>query len=283
VEEVLTTVPREFNQPRLSPDGTRVAVEIGTQIWTYDLARDSLTRLTLEGAQNDSPVWAPDARRIAFRSNREGPPRIFWQLADGSGGQERLTDVPGVPQDFSRDGQVLAYQAITARTQRDISVLSLQDRKVETVISTPGSDVAPRFSPDRRWLAYVSDESGRPEVYVRPFGGSDGKWQISTDGGTEPVWSRDGRELFYRVGLTLMAVPVDTAPNFTAGKPAVLFEGNYVASDFPLTSAGYDVSSDGQRFLMVRDVEPLAATAEIKVVVNWSEELKRRVPANQSR
>ena len=161
--------------------------------------------------------------------------------------------------------------------------MSLQDRKAETIIGTPASDVAPRFSPDRRWLAYVSDESGRPEVYVQSFPGPGGRWLISSDGGTEPVWNRNGRELFYRIGRRFMAVPIDPAQNFSAGNPTVLFEGDYVASNFPLTSPGYDVSPDGQRFLVVKEIEPAATATEINVVVNWTEELKRRVPTNQNR
>lgn len=204
--------------------------------------------------------------------------RIFWQFADGSGGAERLSDAPGVPQDISLDGQLLAFQQNDPKTQRDISILSLRDRKADVFIRTPSTDVAPRFSPDGRWLAYVSDESGRPEVYVQPFPGSSGRWQISTEGGTEPVWNPNGRELFYRIGRQFMAVPVTLEPTFSPGKPIVLFEGDYIASEFPLTSAGYDVSRDGQRFLMVKEVEQPLSTTQINVVLNWFEELKRLVP-----
>lgn len=277
-EQPLAAATREYFQPRLSPDGGRVAVEIGPQIWIYDITRDALTRFTLEGEQNDSPVWTPDGKRIAVRSIRDRQSRIFWQLADGSGGAERLTSAPGVPQHISLDGQFLAFQQNDPKTQRDIAIVSLRDRKADVFIRTPATDVAPRFSPDGRWLAYVSDESGRPEVYVQSFPGSGGKWQISTEGGTEPVWNPNGRELFYRIARRFMVVPVTLEPTFSPGKPAILFEGDYIASEFPLTSPGYDVSRDGQRFLVVKEIEQPSAATQINVVLNWDQELKRLVP-----
>ena len=135
------------------------------------------------------------------------------------------------------------------------------------------------FSPDGHWLAYISDESGRQEIFVQPYPGPGGKWQISTEGGNEPAWSRNGRELFFRSGSKMMAVEVTTQPTFSAGKPKVLFEGQYLAVTPGLTGTAFDVSSDGQRFLMVKETERAAPNAQINVVLNWSEELKRRVPA----
>lgn len=126
----------------------------------------------------------------------------------------------------------------------------------------------------------MSDESGRPEVYVQAFPGPGGKWLISTEGGTEPVWNRNGRELFYRSGNRMMAVDVELQPTFTVGKPRMLFQGEYFASVFPFTGTAYDVSADGQRFLMVKQTEQTAAAVQMNVVVNWFEELKRRVPTN---
>jgi len=135
----------------------------------------------------------------------------------------------------------------------------------------------PRFSSDGRWLAYTSDESGRYEIYVQPYPGPGGKWQISTEGGTEPAWNPNGRELFYRSGDKMMAVDIATQPGFAAGTPRMLFEGKYEAA--PVPSADYDVSSDGQRFLMLKSSEQeQAAPTQINVVLNWFEELKRRVP-----
>jgi len=271
---------REYDWPRLAPDGRRIAVEVGGQTWIYDTTRDTLTRLTFEGSQNDGPLWSPDSSHVAVRSNRAGPPgSMFWQMSDGSGGTERLstsTQVSDLPLSFSPDGQLMTFIRADPKTQRDIWVLSLTDHTRTPFVVTPATEGAARFSPDGRWLAYVSDESGRPEIYVQPYPGPGGKWQISIDGGTEPAWNANGRELFYRSGDKMMAVPVMLQPSFSAGRPAMLFEGTYLSSTFPLTGVAYDVTRDGQRFLMVKD-RPTSAT-QINVVVNWFEELKRLVP-----
>ena len=279
-EQALAVPARAYDWPRLSPDGGRVAVELDGQTWIHDVARGTLTRLTFTGTQNDSPAWTPDGTRIVVRTSRAGPPAsLFWQRADGSGGDELVTPPDGIAdlaQSFSPDGRFLAFTRNDAKTLRDIWVLSIDGRKRTPFLATPATEGAPRFSPDGRWMAYVSGESGRPEVYVQPFPGPGGKWQISTDGGIEPLWNPNGRELFYRNGSQMLAVPVETSGGFSAGRPAMLFDGPYLASTFPLTGVTYDVTRDGQRFLMVKD-EPAAAT-QINVVVNWFEELKRLVP-----
>jgi serine/threonine-protein kinase len=284
-EQPLPAPPREYDWPRLAPDGRRIAVEVSGQTWIYDTARDALTRLTFAGTSNDAPAWSPDGTRIAVRSNREGPPGgIFWQMADGSGADERLStpeQVADLVQSFSPDGQFISFTRPDPRTQRDIWILSVRDRTRKVFLATPATEGAGRFSPDGRWLAYVSDESGQPEIYVQPFPGPGGKWQISTDGGSEPAWNPNGRELFYRTGDSMMAVPVTTQPSFSAGRPAELFKGTYLASTFPLTGTTYDVTRDGQRFVMIKDQG--ASATQIKVVVNWFEELKRLVPIDRAR
>ena len=146
------------------------------------------------------------------------------------------------------------------------------------IVRTPFSDGFPRLSPDGRWLAYTSNEPGRIEVFVQPFPGSGGRSQISIDGGTEPVWSRDGRELFFLSGDKMMAVQITTAPTFKAGTPRLLFEGRYVFG--PNGVAAYDVAADGQRFLRVQPMHPDPPLNQIQVVLNWTEELKRLVPTN---
>jgi eukaryotic-like serine/threonine-protein kinase len=282
-EQPVAAPARAYMFPRLSPDARRVAVAIAEQevhVWLYDLSRETLTRFTFEGDRNLNSVWTPDGTRIAFNSNKEGPPQsVFWQLADGSGGLERLTtsEYPNVPMSWSPDGQLLAFMENSPTTGYDIWVLRLTDRKAQPFLRTPFNESVPRFSPDGRWLAYISNESGRYEVYVQPYPGPDGKWQISTEGGTEPAWNSNGRELFYRSGDKMMAVDIATQPSFTAGKPRVLFKGQYVPT--PATSPNYDVSRDGQRFLMLKPNEQEAsAPTQINVVLNWFEELKRRVP-----
>jgi hypothetical protein len=183
---------------------------------------------------------------------------------------------------------VLAFTEINPTTGYDIWVLRMGDpsqgsgqvRKAQPFLRTPFNEAAPRFSPDGRWLVYASDESGRFEIYVQPYPGPGGKWQISTEGGTEPVWNRNGRELFYRSGNKMMAVDIATQPGFAAGKPRMLLEGPYLPT--PATFPNYDVSPDGQRFLMLKPTEQAqAAQTQINVVLNWFEELKQKVPVGK--
>jgi serine/threonine-protein kinase len=309
VEQVLPAPTRSYRTPRLSPDRRRLAVmieESESNNWLYDLARDTLTRLTFEGNINNNPSWTPDGKRIAFSSNKEGPLNIFWQLADGSGGVERLTtsEYPNFPISWSPDGQLLAFVELNPTTGYDIWILRMGDpsrssgqapsassgqvpaagsgqgRKAQPFLRTPFNEGAPRFSPDGHWLVYFSNESGRNEIYVQPYPGPGGKWQISTGGGTEPAWNPNGRELFYRSGDKMMAVDIATQPGFAAGTPRMLFEGPYEPS--PVLATNYDVSPDGQRFLMLKPSEQAqAAPRQINVVLNWFEELKRRVPGGK--
>ena len=286
-EQPLAAPVRAYLNPRLSPDSGKVAVGINqqqdSQVWLYDLSRETLTRLTFEGNNNNNPVWTPDGKRVAFNSNREGPSNIFWQLADGSGGVDRLTtgEYFQAPHSWSPDGQLLAFVTTSPTTPLAIGVLSLNDRKAQLFLRTPFTEGAPRFSPDGRWLAYVSNESSRDEVYVQPYPGPGGKWQISTEGGNEPVWNPNGRELFYRSGERMMAVDIATQPGFTAGKPRMLFKGQYVPT--ATTPANYDVSPDGQRFLMLKSDEQTSSSAATQIVVvqNWFEELKQKVPVGK--
>jgi Tol biopolymer transport system component/tRNA A-37 threonylcarbamoyl transferase component Bud32 len=284
-EQPLPAPPQVYEYVSLSPDGRRVAVELENQIWLYDLARDTLTRFTFEGSSNTSPEWTPDGKRIAYKSNKEGNPvNLFWQLADGSGGLERLStdQFAQVPRSWSPDGQFLAFHENNPKTQKDIWVLRMSDHKSLPFLVSPFNEGGPTFSPDGRWMAYVSNESGRPEVYVQPFPGPGGKWQISTEGGTEPAWNHNGRELFYRSGNKMMALDVATQPSFSPGKPRMLFEGQYFRSDWPLIGTAYDVSPDGQRFLMVKSTEQASSATQINVVLNWFEELKQKVPTGKN-
>jgi eukaryotic-like serine/threonine-protein kinase len=265
--------------PRIAPDGRRVAVaieEADSQIWLFDLARDTPTRLTFEGAVNVDPVWTPDGKRIVFKGAAN---RLFWQPADGSSPAEALTNEPlgwnNIPSSWAPDGQALAF--VEQAGSMSLWILPLKDRKPQPFGSPSFGESAPRFSPDGRWIAYASIESGRSEIYVRPYSGR-GKWQISTEGGTEPVWNPKGRELFYRNRNKMMAVEVTTQPSFSAGKLKLLFEGAYVDLS-PRTLPNYDVSPDGQRFLMLKATEQGQAPTQINVVLNWFEELKRRVPS----
>jgi len=281
-EQRLNAPTHNYVLPRLSPDGQRVAAgieESESQIWTYDLSRDALTRLTFDGTSNVDPIWTPDGKRIVFKGNKN---RLFWQPADGSGAAEELISgdlsTNNVPGSWSPDGQELALTQ--DRAIRKIWIMPLKDRKPHLFDDSPLYETAPRFSPDGHWIAYASNESGRSEIYVRPYPGPGGKWQISNEGGTEPVWNPKGRELFYRNGPKMMAVDYSSQPTFSAGKPKMLFEGAYVPT--PRSFPDYDVSPDGQRFLMLRATEQAQAPAQINVVLNWDEELKQKNQAGKN-
>ena len=285
-ERSMNVPDRLYVRPRVSPDSQRLAVVIQTDVrdlWIYDLAHNTLNRLTFEG-ENGAPLWTPDGRRVTFNSQRKpNAAAVFWKLADGSAPEEPLIagDTNKAPTSWSPDGRVLAFAAIDpvalvpGTAAPHMWWLSLNDRKPHLFLQSKFADAAGVFSPDGRWLAYVSDESGRNEIYVRPFPGAGGKWQISTDGGNEPVWPRRGRELFYRRGNTMMAVDVTTSPSFAAGQPRRLFESDYIISEGFM--ANYDVTPDGDRFVMVK-TRAENARAQIDVVLNWTEELKQRVP-----
>jgi eukaryotic-like serine/threonine-protein kinase len=301
MEHPIGAPARFYIQPRLSPDGRRVAVDViekaqDMQVWLYDLTRDTFAPFTFRGL-NRHAVWTPDGKRIAFMSNRDGMTQIFWQLADGSGGLQRLTDTPprttadvlSIPYSWSPDGQSLSFVQVVPTKEAEFWILHVGnpsapsdqvDRAQRMPIQMRGTEGAPHLSPDGRWLAYASDESGRRQIYVQPYPGPGGKWQISTDGGNEPQWSRNGKELFYRSGNKMMAVDIATQTGFAAAKPRQLFEGRYMVTSTGWARPNYDVSPDGQRFLMLKPVEPeQAPVTQINVVLNWSEELKRLAPA----
>jgi serine/threonine-protein kinase len=281
VEKPVALIAGSYSNPRISPNGRRVAIAItesGSYIWIYDLERGTLSRLTFETNGNLNPAWTPDGKRVVFQAGN--PSNLYWQPADGSGKAERLTtrEYRDAANSWSPDGQLLAFTETSPTTAMDIWVLQ-SDRKAQPFLQTSFNEGAPRFSPDGHWLAYVSDESGRYEIYVQPFPGPGGKWQVSTEGGTEPVWNPIGRELFYRQGNKMMVVDVATRPSFSAGKPRVLFEGLYLRA--AQANPAYDVSPDGQRFLMVKASEQEQHATQIDIVQNWFEELKQKVPTGK--
>ncbi len=290
-EEPIGAPPRAYGPPRLSPDGTRVAIGIldegNTEIWIWDLAREKLTRLTFSPGMDGLATWTPDGRRIVFMSDRAGTLNLYRQAADGSGSPDRLTtsNYRQWPSSITSDGTRLFGFAAGALPLEVILVHMANpvagDPAVPDALTTerlfPGT--RPEISPDGRYLAYESaDESGRPQVHVRPFPEvNGGLWQISARGGTRPAWSRDGRELFYiDETMTLTRVPVQTSGRVLSyGSPTRVVDTKYAE---PNPSRHYDVSLDGKRFLMLkaRATDPNATPASMVVVEHWLEELERR-------
>jgi Tol biopolymer transport system component len=290
--------PRAYETFGLSPDGTRVAVATTDRefdIWVWDFVRESLTRLTFGPSWDYLPRWTPDGQRIVFNSDRAGPINMYSVASDGSGPVERLTTSNNTqyPNSITPDGTALIFSELRPKTGFDIlrlpvaalqgadrATLSDERPSVATgLVSTSSAEYAANISPDGRYVAYQSAESGgRFAVYVQPYPDvSRGRWQISTEGGTAPVWARSGRELFYLdESNTLMAVPVQTSgPQFSFGRPAKVFDTKYSGTFY-----SYDVTPDGLRFLMMkeRSVGDLSHPPNIVVVLNWHEEFKRRVP-----
>jgi serine/threonine-protein kinase len=243
-----------------------------------DLERGGRTRVTFGQTARLFPyTWTPDGRDILFASPGGRMSRV---PADGSGKPAVLLEgkLPQWPADMSPDGRTLAYYVNTPSSLRDLWTVATGGGATPTLfLGTQFQERAPRFSPDGRWIAYVSNESGRDEVYVRPYPGPGGQVAISTNGGTQPVWSRTTRELFFRSGTAMMAVGVETGATFSVGATRRLFEGEEFLLELgPSGTPHYDAHPDGKRFLMLIGV-PVAA--EARVVLNWFEELKRLVPA----
>jgi serine/threonine-protein kinase len=265
----------KYQWPRLSPDGKRVAYGDGLVIWVYDIERGSRTRFTFDKNSGEH-IWTPDGKRITFWSSMaDGSTRLFWKAADGSDQPEPLTDDKVEPYagSWSPDGQTLAFYGSRPGGQSDIWLQPLGGN-AQAIISTQFIERLPIFSPDGRWLAYVSNESGQKEVYVQPYPVLDKRWLISNDGGNEPTWAGNGQELFYRNGYKMMAVAIQTDPEFRAGTPRVLFEAEYDLHEFD--DQNYDVTPDGQRFVMIQS-ESTSETARIHLVVNWFEELQSKM------
>jgi len=285
-ETPINAPPREYVSAHLSPDGTRIALDARDQendIWIWELARGTLTRLTSDPAFDGFPVWTPDSRRIIFTSDRVGGGNVFWQAADGTGMPERLTDSPHqqFPISISPDGTRVV---ITDTTTVDVMMLTLdKDRRVQPLLQTRFMERNGEISPDGHWLAYESFDSGRPEIYVRPFPDvNSGRWQVSTGGGTRPLWARNGQELFYvHPAGGLMRVAIERAASWKASPPTKLLEGPYAWAIPPFSLRTYDISPDDSKFLLLKPVggpEQAATPPSLIVVQNWFEELKRLVP-----
>jgi len=274
--EALADAPRAqaIVSPTLSPDGRRLVftlVGANDHVWVYDLERRTMLRLTSEW-NNSYPAWTPDGTRVVYMSDRTGMMNVYWQPSDGSGPPEPLVASPYWTEtgSVSPDGTMLAFAQQSATAGRDIIwTLTLDaSRRLRPFLDTPSSKTWTQVSPDGRWVAYVSDETGRLEVYVQSFPTGGVKRLISNDGGTRPRWGRDSRELFYQNRGKTMAVTIDSRSELAIGTPRELFSGPY---------GGYDVSRDG-RFVMVHLGNPDAGSTHITLVQNWFTELQQRVP-----
>ena len=293
----LRQAPGQYYSFNFSPDGKRLAVEIQDgarrDIWTYDWQRDTLTRLTFGGESNLDPVWTPDGQRIAYSvEEKDGTVDLYWKRADGSGDEQRLTELPGqrFPSSWSPDGKVLAYYATQPHTASswDLYTLTMAgDEKTgwkpgepKLFLGTPAVEVLPAFSPDGRWLAYMSNESGAMEIYVRPFPGPGGKWQISSGGGYYPQWSRTSKELFYSTGnhKIMVVTYTATADSFQASKPTLWSEGQFTNRG---VSRNFAVHPDGKRIAVLKAPEGETEQQFNKVafMFNFFDELRHKVPA----
>ena len=267
-EDPLAAEPRRYQEFALSPDGTRLAVAVddpdNRDLWIYDLTRGTSTRLTFDPSPDGDPIWTPDGRRVAFRSGRDGG-GLFWKAADGTGEVEVLGKSPypyrQFPQAFSPDGTALVFRSNqeTSRVigmvpRQDLGMLSLEGARTSTLLlHDEFNERNAALSPDGRWMAYQSDESGQWEVYVRPFPDVDtGRWQVSNDGGTWPIWHPEGRELFYVSLQGMMAMAIDTEPTFTPGAIELLFHMASTPDIRAETNGRVDLSPDGEWFLMIK-------------------------------
>jgi serine/threonine protein kinase len=272
----LLSEPRAYESPRFSPNGKRIAVTVSARppdVWVYDIGAETLDRLTAEAA-NFRPEWTPDGKRIVFLSNRSGEIGIWWRPADGSAPPQKVFESRDQAQEVlvAPNGAVLVYRLNQSGGSYGVRFDSLGDVTTPKPFVSTSSyhELMPSLSPDGRWLAHVSDETGAMEVYVRPFPGPSARYLVSAGGGSEPRWAPDGRRLFYRHGRQLLAARVTTVPAFSVTGREVLFEGNYSTST---SHQNYDVTPDGQGFLMLQP----DTDVEVIVVLNWITELRARI------
>jgi serine/threonine-protein kinase len=296
----LRETPGDYYSPAFSPDGKRLALDIidgkRRDIWVYEWERDILTRLTFGGESNIDSIWTPDGQRIVYSSQEKGGTyNLWWTRADGAGNAQRLAESKSqqyvYPGSWRPDGRVLVFMQLNPDTNRSIMTLPMEgDEKSgwkpgepKPVVNNPFAEVTPAFSPDGRWLAYASGESGRLELYVRPFPGPGGKWQISTGGGVSPKWSRNGKELFYETRDSKIMVTTYTASgdSFRADKPQLWSPGQFTNRG---TSFNYDLHPDGKRFAVLKApaTEQAPAANKVSFIFNFFDELHRKLPPGKN-
>jgi len=283
-ETPLTREARAYAAPRLSPDGKTILVRIAedtTDIWSYEIERGALTRLTSEGYE-DGPLWTVDGKTLIYASNKSGVQALYRQPVAGKGEAVRLRQGGRTqyPETLSKDGKTIVVAEMNPKTGLDLFLIPLDaDAQPVPLLVTDSSEYAADLSPDGKWFVYVSRASGRPEIGVRSVAGGGDESRVSLNGGTEPRWSRDGREIFFREGKEMMVAEVRTDPAVSISKPRALFEGLYEVMDGPIN---YDVTPDGRRFLMVK-MERSEAPTELRVVTGWDRELRKALPSGGGR
>jgi Tol biopolymer transport system component len=276
--------PGDQANPRISRDGKRVALDMidhqtgNMDIWIYPASGGVGTRVTSDPAIDAAPVWSPGGERIAFMSLRKGHPDLYQRSSNGAGGEDPMLESARAKYttDWSPDGRFVLYRGVDATTNLELSALPVDGDRKPIPFLHPAFGVSHgQFSPDGRWVAYASNESGNWEIFVAPFPGPGGNWKVSSAGGSEPRWRRDGKELYYLApDGKLMAVEVNAGPTFEAGAATPLFQ---TRRRVPVSSTdlfSYDVSADGQRFLVNTDVGEVTSSP-LTVVLNWTAELKR--------
>jgi len=274
-----------LNEVELSPDGKLVAVyrtlNGNLDVWLIDAARGVPTRFTFDAASDQRPVWSPDGSRIVFISNRKGIYNLYWKSSSGAGADELLleSDQTKGPTDWSSDGRFLLFRSLDPQTGYDLWVLPVSgSKKPYPFLKTPFEERDGQFSPDGKWIAYQSNESGRFQIYVQPFPGPGRKFQISANGGAQPRWNRNGKEIFYvSLDSKMMAAPVklsSDSQSLEPGTPAALFPVRIAGGPLPgIAKQQYAVSSDGQRFLVNLAVDE-GAPSPITLILNWHPERK---------
>ncbi|UCE46964.1 MAG: PD40 domain-containing protein, partial [Phycisphaerales bacterium] len=283
----------DYQSPRIAPDGeSLLVVECETEpkphLWVFDLVRGSKRRFTDERGDTYWGIWSPDGKQIVFNSSLGGETMdLYSKPADGSAPEKCLTanQLHLLPKSWADDGKTLIItKAVDPNTGFDIDILPYEAAGTpQPLINTRFNEFQPVISPSGRWLAYSSDESGRAEIYIKPYPGPGGAIPVTTDGGREPVWDPSEKELYYRDdnGDKLFKVSLITEPTVQVGSPELLFEGRFMASSH-LWGRNYDISPQGDFFILIEEGE-MQPSAQINVVLNWSEELKKLVPSGENR
>jgi eukaryotic-like serine/threonine-protein kinase len=294
----LRETPGNCSDLAISPDGKRLAMDISdgkrSDIWEYDWERDTLTRITFAGVTNIDPIWTPDGQRIVYASTEKGAAtNLWWIRADGGGDAQRLTESKNaqIPWSWSPDGKILAYFENNPATGFDVITMPVEGSvksgwkpgQSKPFVNTTFNEILPAFSPDGKWIAYQSNESGVSEIYVRPFPGPGGKWQISAGGGAYPEWSRDGKELFYRApDLKMMAANyTESGDSFRADKPRVWSPGQFANRQY---TRNFSLHPDGKRFAVLKAPGTDAGAppiTKVNFIFNLFDELRAKVPAGK--